>query len=230
MASGRSPRMSESRSCEGWGGRPRQKVASACDLETATHMSVDREFETVDLILRSNAETRSVDAFCLAIIKAERQVRKLFTHLVYQCPAFGPSETTALRNTLASNRRVYFEGFLAGIDAFFPRSVESLVGPEFHRLEDRLKEAIDHRNKILHGQLTSKALSRDDLVGFVHDIREWCSRLASGAFSEVGYDGLGRNSFRKSNLPDLCRRYRIELKSIADYDLFIRTNMERRHR
>lgn len=191
-------------------------------------MSVDREFETVDLILHSNAETRGVDAFSLAIIKAERQVRKLFTHLIYQYPAFGPSDTTDLRNTLAAYRRVYFEGFLAGIDALFPLSVESLVGPEFRGLRKRLEEAIDHRNKIFHGQLTSKSLSRDDLIVFVRDAREWCSRLAAGAVAEIGYDGLGRNSFQKSNLPDLWRTYKTDLKSIADYDSFIRANMERR--
>jgi hypothetical protein len=30
----------------------------------------------------SAAETRAVDAFAMSLIKAERQVRKLFTHLV----------------------------------------------------------------------------------------------------------------------------------------------------
>src|SRR5258706_5473190 len=50
------------------------------------------------------------------------------------------------------NRRVYFEGFIAGIDALHPRPVEALVGPEYVRLWTRLLEAIDHRNKIFHGQ------------------------------------------------------------------------------
>lgn len=45
--------------------------------------SATEEFSTVDLLLGSGAETRAVDAFALALIKAERQARKLVTHLVY---------------------------------------------------------------------------------------------------------------------------------------------------
>jgi hypothetical protein len=52
-------------------------------------VSCEAEFATVDLIIRSNAETRGVDAFALALLKAERQIRRLFIHLVYQFPCFG---------------------------------------------------------------------------------------------------------------------------------------------
>jgi hypothetical protein len=62
-----------------------------------------------------------VDAFVLSLIKAERQVRKLFTHLVYQYPAFGGSDVSPLREALVASRRVYFEGFVAGLDALYPR-------------------------------------------------------------------------------------------------------------
>jgi hypothetical protein len=44
-------------------------------------MSTEEEFATVSLILGSQAETRGVDAFALSLIKAERQIRKLVTHL-----------------------------------------------------------------------------------------------------------------------------------------------------
>lgn len=172
-------------------------------------MSTAEEFATVDLILGAGVETRGVDAFALSLIKAERQIRRLFTHLVYQFPAFAPGNIPRLRDTLAASRRVYFEDFITGFDALYPRSVEALVGPEYVRLKRRVDEAIDHRNKIFHGQLTSRALTRQDLVDLANDIREWCTILASGAASEVGYDGFGRNSFRKSALPDLWRRYKV---------------------
>jgi len=111
-------------------------------------MSIAEEFATVSLILNSQAETRGMDAFALSLIKAERQVRKLVTHLVYQFPVFAPSDVAALRNALGASRRVYFEGFLSGFDALYPRSVQDLVGSEHARLKARVDEAIDHRNKI----------------------------------------------------------------------------------
>jgi hypothetical protein len=80
-------------------------------------MNYEAEFKTVDLIMQSSAKTRGVDAFALALIKAERQIRKLFTHLIYQFPCFGASNVRTLRETLAANRRVYFAGFVNGFDA-----------------------------------------------------------------------------------------------------------------
>ena len=195
--------------------------------EAASSMSVEREFETVDRILSSEAPTRGVDAFALSLIKAERQVRKLFTHLVYQNPVFGAVDVPALRDTLVANRRVYFGGFLHGIDALHTRSVEDLVGPEYLRLRGRLDEAIDHRNKIFHGQLTSRSLTRTDLISFTGDIRAWCTTLSNSFSAEVGYDGFGRNSFQKSAIPDLWTQYRVQLANVADYKAFIRRNMER---
>jgi len=169
-------------------------------------VTYEAEFETVDLIVRSNAETRGVDAFALALIKAERQMRRLVTHLVYQFPAFGVKEIPQLRDTLWDNRRVYFEGFERGFDALYPRSIKELVGVEYDRLRPRLNEAIDHRNKLFHGQLTSKWLTRDDLLEFVADIRSWCGALGDGAKAEIGYDGFARDSFQKSSVANLATR------------------------
>jgi len=190
-------------------------------------MSVAEEFATVDAVLASGAETRGVDAFALAVIKAERQIRKLFTHLIFQYPAFSSGDVRALRESLAENRGVYFEGLLAGFDALYPRSVRELVGPEHQRLEDRLKEAIDHRNKIFHGQLTKPSLSREDLLAYVADIRAWCCALADSALAEIGYDGFARNSFRKSAIPDIWKSFRMQLSSVEDYAKFIREHMQR---
>lgn len=190
-------------------------------------MSVAEEFVTVDVVLASGAETRGVDAFALAIIKAERQARKLLTHLIFQYPAFCDRDVKKLREVLAKSPRVYFEGFLAGLDALYPRSVEELVGPEHARLKQRMKEAIEYRNKIFHGQLTKAYLSTDDLLAYVENIRAWCFALGNSALAEVGYDGFGRNSFQKSTIPDIWKRFRTELLTVADYESFIRKHMER---
>ena len=185
------------------------------------------EFTTVDAVLGTHADTCGVDAFALSVIKAERQIRKLFTHLVFQAPAFSPRDVQALRKALAENRDIYFEGFIAGWDALYQRSVSSLIGQEYQRLLARLKEATRHRNKIFHGQLTNSNLSAGDLLDFVGDIRSWCSTLAENAIVEIGYDGFGRNSFRKSAIADLGTRHRVRLVSIADYEAFIKAHMER---
>ena len=140
-------------------------------------MSNISEFATVDAVLGTKADTCGVDAFALSVIKAERQIRKLFTHLVFQMPAFGPPDVQALRKALADNRDVYFEGFIAGWDALYPRAVSDLVGQEYQRLLGRLKEATRHRDKIFHGQLTTSNLSSGDLLSFVADIRSWCAGL-----------------------------------------------------
>jgi hypothetical protein len=161
-------------------------------------MSVAQEFATVDVLLASSAETRGVDAFALALLKAERQIRRLFTFLVYQSPAFGPRDVPELRATLGSDRFVYFNGFIRGIDLLCQCSIESLVGNEYSRLRARLDECTEYRGKIFHGQLTDRYLTREELVALVVDIREWCDRLATGAGDEFGYDGFRRGSFTKS--------------------------------
>jgi len=130
-----------------------------------------REFETVDVVINSTARTCGVDAFALSVIKTERQIRKLVTHLIYQFPCFGPADVPSIRQTLVNNRRVYFDGFENGFNAIYPLSISALVGCDYLRLHDRIREAVDHRNKIFHGQLTSNNLTRDDLLAYVGDIR-----------------------------------------------------------
>ena len=189
--------------------------------------SVKDEFASVDLLLGSSHETRGVDAFALSLIKGERQIRRLFTYLVFQFPAFSPGDVPALRRTLGANKRVYFDGFVNGFDALYQRSVQSLVGVDYQRLKTRFDEAIDHRNKIFHGQLTARTLTRQDLVDLVSDLRMWCTALAQSAEQEFEYDGFARNSFRKSTNPGLPKTYRVQLNAIADYERFIHANMER---
>ena len=190
-------------------------------------MSLAREFQTIDILLGSDAETRGVDAFALSLIKAERQARRLLTYLVYQHPWCDRSTVPALKSALESSGKVYFEGLLAGWNAFYPRSVEQLIGSHYERLRGRLREAAKHRNKIFHGQLTVQGLKRHELLAFVDDIREWCSALARAAEAEVAYAGCA-NSFRKASDPRaLYSKYRTQLGGIAAYRQFIKDHMER---
>jgi hypothetical protein len=190
-------------------------------------MGYAEEFSTVARVLSSGAETAGVDAFALSLIKSERQVRKLFTHLVYQSSAFSPKDVRQLRETLAASKKVYFEGTVAGLNALSPVTVEHLVGSEYKRLWPRFQEFAQHRNKIFHGQITAQGLSRKQLLKNVSDIKVWCNSLGAGAARELGCDGFVRNSFRKSSIPDLESRLRVRIGSVKQYAEFIRKHMER---
>lgn len=191
-------------------------------------MSVDDEFVTVDLVLGSKAHTLGVDAFALSVIKAERQARRLLTYLVYQHSWCTLQLIPELKSALESSTKVDFAGVLKGWDALYPCSVEQLVGGQYARLKARLDEAKRYGNKIFHGQLTSKGLSRSQLLALVEDIRAWCQAFGSGAQTAVGYDGCGRDSFRKArNAAALCATYKERLAGLDDYRSFICKRMER---
>src|SRR5207253_5725750 len=103
-----------------------------------------------------------------------------------------------------------------GFDALYSRNLHDLVGAESGRLWERLTEATVHRRKIFHGQLTSRYLTRDDLLSHVTDARKWCEVLATSTLVEFGYDGFARDSFRKSHDPDLWKRFKVQLADIYD--------------
>jgi hypothetical protein len=188
-------------------------------------MSVDIEFATVELLLGSDTETRGVDAFALALIKAERQIRKLVTHVVFQSPAFTAAEVAGLRAALV-DRKIFLRHFLAAWDDLYPRPLRDLIGPDHDRLRGVLGEATEVRNKIFHGQLTPRYLSRADLVGYVVDIKTWCRSLATAADREIGYDGFDRSnplgSFRKSADKGLSGRLLRTMRAVSEYEDFLK--------
>jgi len=180
-------------------------------------MSYSSEFQTIELLEKSQAETRAVDAFALALIKAERQLRKLFTFLIFQNSAFDRESVAELRNTLAKKKAIYFEGFLRGFNEISPVPVDQLVGADYTDLRKALDEAIAIRNKVFHGQVTDQSLSREDLFHYVNQIRKWCQLLANTATKEIGYDGFGRNSYRKAATR---LRLRCTFSNFAEYGVF----------
>jgi hypothetical protein len=192
-------------------------------------MSFHDEFAVVDIIVQSTAETRGVDALILSIVKMERQARRLFTHLVFQCDAFGEHSTTDLIATLERCRDAYVTGFISGIDALACFTVADLVGGKYGELRAHMSAIYRVRNKVLHGQLTGLCLGREDLLAMVATVTEWCKLLATGALDQVGYDGFGRDSLQKSNKA-LAENYRRQLASIEDYRQFIEQHVAGRTR
>ena len=189
-------------------------------------MSYKKEFETIELLIESNKVTRGVDAFSLAIIKSERQIRKLFTYLIYQYPEIQKKSYSEIRDVLFKNRNVYFEGFINGFDTIYPIKVNELIGKEFTVLLDTIKDAVKVRNKIFHGQLTDKRLSTNDLINITRDLSRWCELLSKAARDEIGFDGFERNSLRKANV-EIYSKFLIQINSLQEYDEFIKTEMSR---
>jgi hypothetical protein len=110
-------------------------------------------------------------------------------------------------------------------NVLYPRTIRDLVGPDYDRLHKCIVDITRDRNKIFHGQLTAKGLTRADLLGYVTEIRSWCEAVANGAKAEFQFDGFGRNSFQKSRVPDLSKRFKIQIASIAEYEHFVLKNM-----
>jgi hypothetical protein len=187
----------------------------------------NREFETVRLILSSRAATRGVDAFALALIKVERQLRRLVTHLVFQSPCFGPNDIGALRAVLANSSRVYFEGFERGFNGLYSTTIERLLGEKYAELRDQLRVATTYRNKIFHGQVTLEGLSREQLLALVSALETWSNALGEACVREFGYAGFS-DSFVKSSTPEVLERLKLCFTGQEDYGAFIREHLERR--
>lgn len=190
-------------------------------------MSIENEFATVDLVANADVETSGIDAFALSTIKAERQIRRLFTHIVFQCPAFTGPDIPALRTALWENRQCYFQGFERGINGFLPMPLDQLIGTQYLPLRLGIDNAMEVRNKVFHGQLTNQSLCQLDLLAHVGNVRAWCRAVATAGTQAVGYDGFQRNSFRKGRA-DVALTFKRTLPNVAEYRRFLRDWVERR--
>lgn len=168
--------------------------------------ALDREFETVDLILKSGAPTKTVDAFCLTWIKFERQLRKLTAHLLYQATVFPESDEAAkaaLRAALLARSNLKHDHFLGGIYRLTGLTMRQVLGEGYRDMRRDLNQAYEFRNKIIHGQQTGQNLDAAQLAHVQQRLRAWCVSLATEANRRFGYDGFARNSLRKSHRDDV---------------------------
>ena len=178
------------------------------------------EFKTIDILENSDAESRGIDSFALAIIKVERQSRKLFTFLIFQYPCFRSTPPAALRDLLWK-KRIYSSGILEGINLVAPKTISDLIGVEYATLFDTVKKATDIRNKIFHGQITNQRLGQPDLFDYVHALRRWCSLLGEAAEAAFGYDGFRNNSYQKTTKVGFAGTLKRTITSIGQYELLL---------
>ncbi|MCH4895972.1 hypothetical protein E0494_04580 [Marinilabiliaceae bacterium JC040] len=177
----------------------------------------ENEFETVKLILNSNSEVKGVDAFVLSLIKSERQMRKIFTFLVYQ--NFNKKDVNELRCLLAKNRKLYFNHFVLGVNILSDNLLKNQYGDSFDNDYLKMEKMKIVRNKIFHGQISDKGITRSELIDIVEFIMRWCRKISEIMLENIGYDGFARNSYQKSklNIKDLFK-----FNNISEYDFFLR--------
>lgn len=151
--------------------------------------------------MNSKLKTSGVDAFTLALIKAEKQMRRVFTYLIFQNPSYSSKlHKKELRKTLAENKKIYFEGFEKGINLILNRSIKDIYGSNYKTDIVEFRKLTKERNKIFHGQITAEGLSASDLIKRVKQIKKWCENLSNKLWDEIGYDGF-TNSYCKSKIP-----------------------------
>ena len=187
--------------------------------------SLTEEFQTVEILLKSPFKTGRTDAFIVAWVKREKQVRRIFTYLIYQFPSFSKKNVTDITNIIASKQNLYLKNFIKGFNALYPKTFKEIIGSEFDRLEAELNEIRKYRNKILHGQLTGQSLNSDQLTNKIHTIQEWCSLVAMKMSKEIGFDGFARNSFRKYKQKQLADSYKHQIADLKALNCFIETYM-----
>ena len=181
--------------------------------------NVQEEFATIDLLLPSNTLTGRTDAFILAWVKIEKQIRRIFTYVVYQSPAFSSKDD--IIKIIASNPRLYFENFVKGFDALYPTPFDQIIGSRYAKFMKDFARIKKYRNKILHGQLTGLALDAAKLTTEVELMREWVSLVAEKMCAEIGYDGVEPNAFRKSNVKNFSSRYNRNIQDAKDLKSFV---------
>lgn len=158
------------------------------------------EFATVDVIWRSGAETRGLDALILSWVKYEKQLRRLFCFLVFQNAELGEGKNADVIGVLVENDKVYPRHLIKAIAELKVKPVPALIGERHERLAREVTRINRYRNKLMHGQLSGGSMSRDDLARDVTHLMEWISALAIGANNEFGFDGLVRNACRAAGV------------------------------
>jgi hypothetical protein len=186
----------------------------------------ENEFSTINLILSSSFETKGVDAFSLSMIKADKQIRRIFTFLIFQNDAFTKKDVNSLINVLAKNNKVYSKELLFGIDFILQKPISEVYGIGFDEDLNGLKSLVKIRNKISHGQITDLALSREKLVEKIDFIKKWCQTLGDSFQIEIGYNGFS-NSFVKSEI-NLQLNNVEKFSSLEKYSDFLKDYIERK--
>jgi hypothetical protein len=153
------------------------------------------EFATLEAIGHSSARTRGVDAFVLVWVKYEKQLRRLFCFLVFQQLEGSTDSKDEAISAIVANRNLDDRKFIKGINCLGPPLPE-MLGDEYNRFQGEIERIRNHRNKIIHGQITGKNLTARQIERDVELLIKWVEILAKAADRHLGYDGLKKNTYR----------------------------------
>jgi hypothetical protein len=156
------------------------------------------EFATIAALWQCEGTTRRVDALLLAWIKYEKQLRRLFSFLVYQHPQVNQTTVESIVSALVANNKLYPETFIKGIKELKVASIPHLLGARHAALEQEVRRIKGYRNKLMHGQITGQKITSRQIERDVHFLIEWVATLAAAADAEFGYDGIRRNTYRSA--------------------------------
>ena len=177
----------------------------------------ESEFEVIEYLLNSNNESRAIDSFSLSLLKIEKQIRKIFTHLIYQYECFKPSDNKKIINILSANKNIYFRHLIIGINLIYFKEIKDIYGVGYEVDYNYICNLKNFRNKIFHGQLTGQELSRTELTEFVTIMKRWSKQIAESFQDEINYDGFERNSLKKSK-KDFCTLLKYKITNIEDLE------------
>jgi len=177
----------------------------------------ESEFEVIEYLLNSNNESRAIDSFSLSLLKIEKQIRKIFTHLIYQYEWFKPSDKIKIINILSANKNIYFRHLIIGINLIYFKEIKDIYGVGYEVDYNSISNLKNFRNKIFHGQLTGQELNRTDLTEFVAIMKRWSKQIAESFQDEINYDGFERNSLKKSK-KDFSTLLKYKITNMEDFE------------
>jgi hypothetical protein len=154
------------------------------------------EFATVEALWGCAGTTRRVDALLLCWVKYEKQLRRLFSFLVFQHPHVTEKTIESVVSVMVKNRNLYPETFEKCIKALGVPDVPTLIGAHHSSIAAEMRRIKRYRNKLMHGQITGENVSSNQIEKDVLVLINWISSLAAGAQNTFGYDGIQRNTFR----------------------------------
>lgn len=110
-----------------------------CRKALALPLFLQDEFATVDALWNCDGTTRRVDALLLCWVKYEKQLRRLFSFLVYQHPNVTKTTVESIVSVLVNNNKLYPETFMNGIKELKVASVPQLLGTKYTTLEPEMR-------------------------------------------------------------------------------------------
>lgn len=149
-----------------------------------------REFKTVKAILKSQGETRGLDALILSWVKYEKQFRRLFSYLVYQHDYVTSDERVVIDKAICTNDWLYPYSLIPQIEKLGGVLISDLVGAHHEKLVGEIERIGTYRDKIMHGQLSGEDIPRKQLIADAQIVVDWMNLLADGAEQAHGYDGI----------------------------------------